>query len=161
MLRRVDITASNRVIVYIRDLLPQHAVILHELRVRSFLPDLVFACGLVFLLEIGELVEQPSLARRLGPVDDLTGCMPLEGLHHAHEVRGLHREVQVVLHYYVSVQAKPFGLAAVCQGFGEYPARFVAIEDGYPLDDRGCQEVDAVGVVDALSRAHVGRLCEA
>lgn len=67
MFRHIHQPPSDRIMMYISNLLPQHSIILNELRVRTLLPDLITAAVLECLLAISELMQQPVLLRGLRP----------------------------------------------------------------------------------------------
>ena len=124
----------------VRDLLPEHLLALNHLRVRELLPDLVGTLGLILLLEVLELIQQPlppALPRRR---QDLAGGVPLDGLNRRDEIRPGRDEVQMVLHDDVGVHPKALLPAAVGEGVHDALAFPRPREDRQPLDDGGVRK---------------------
>jgi hypothetical protein len=63
MLRCGDQAALDRIIVHVFQLLKHHLVAHDRLRMRSLLPDLILAFGLVWRAAVTKFAEEPGAAR--------------------------------------------------------------------------------------------------
>ena len=76
--RIVYIAALDRVVVDVLDLLPHHRFILNQLRMRAFLPDLIFPIDFVRGLALRQLLKHLARLLILQVIDDLTRRERLE-----------------------------------------------------------------------------------
>ena len=65
MLRCGDQAALNRIIVQVFQLLKHHLVAHDRLRMRSLLPDLILAFGLVWCAAVAKFAEEPGAVREM------------------------------------------------------------------------------------------------
>src|SRR4051794_28531750 len=97
MRRMADVPSLDGVLVDVLELLPQHLLILDDLRMTSFLPQLERSIALMPLLMVLQAVEQGANLAIAEEVDDPPGRMRLEVADLLRQVFGRGDEVDVVL----------------------------------------------------------------
>jgi hypothetical protein len=136
------------------DLLMQHLFRDDLLGMKPFLPDLIVAPGLGWLLIILELIQNSGLLILLQPGDEKLGGIAFQIPDDIGQFVTGDYQVQMVVQDGIGIDFQALILAAEPEGVNDYVEIGFPGEDGNPLDHCAGNEVGDARFSDSIAASH-------